>query len=125
MNSPAPTETSDRSIRRLLSEAAKGGGVSARLALVFPLIGGGLLLAQAYVLAHILHEAIIGSAPVSNLLMPAAGLAALADSETVTRLAPLSLTPLPLTGQALMARVRTEGPFWAEIIRSANIRLEN
>jgi tripartite-type tricarboxylate transporter receptor subunit TctC len=57
--------------------------------------------------------------------LQAAGLAALADPETVARLAPLSLTPLPLTGAALMAKVQAEVPFWAEIIRSANVRLEN
>jgi tripartite-type tricarboxylate transporter receptor subunit TctC len=57
--------------------------------------------------------------------LQAAGLAALADAETVARLAPLSLAPLPLTGEALMAKVRAEVPFWADIIRTANVRLEN
>ncbi|MFO1081943.1 MAG: tripartite tricarboxylate transporter substrate binding protein [Reyranellaceae bacterium] len=57
--------------------------------------------------------------------LQAAGLAALADPATVARLAPLAFDPLPIDGKALMARVRDEGPFWAEIIRTANVRLEN
>ena len=58
-------------------------------------------------------------------LLQAAGLAALADPAIGTRLAPLAFDPLPIDGKALMARVRDEGPFWADIIRTANVRLEN
>lgn len=66
-----------------------------------------------------------GSPPATLDALQAAALKALADSETVSRLAPLALDPLPLTGAALMARVRAERPFWAEIIRAANVRIED
>lgn len=58
-------------------------------------------------------------------VLQTAGLRALADPETVARLTPLAFDPLRLDGPGLMARVRNEVPFWAEIIRTANVRLEN
>jgi ATP-binding cassette, subfamily C, bacterial CydD len=50
-----------------LAHLAKGGGVAGRLSLALPLVAGGLVVAQAWALAGILHRAIVGGEPVSAL----------------------------------------------------------
>ncbi|MEO6013683.1 MAG: thiol reductant ABC exporter subunit CydD [Devosia sp.] len=57
---------SRRAIRLALSRLARGGGLAARLALALPLVGGVLLVVQAGLLAHVLHQAIAdGLGPVT------------------------------------------------------------
>lgn len=63
-SSPAP----DRAVRQRLRQLSQDGGFAARLALGLPLVSGTLLLAQAALLAHILHGAIVGGAGVASLI---------------------------------------------------------
>lgn len=51
-----------------LRAVARAAGGAGRLAIILPLVGGALLLAQAYSLAGILHAAIVEGVPVAELL---------------------------------------------------------
>src|SRR4051812_17527757 len=69
--------TNDRLISRWLNALSRQGGRATRLALILPLAGGALLVAQALVLSHVLGQAIVGHVPQAALLWPIAGLGAL------------------------------------------------
>lgn len=72
-----PRSDTDRAANSWLRTLARTGGRTGRIALVLPLVAGTVLLVQAYVLAGILHRAIIEAAPVADLLPQILGLAAL------------------------------------------------
>jgi ATP-binding cassette subfamily C protein CydD len=58
--------------RKWLSALARSGGIAHRLALALPVASGMLLLAQAGLLAHVLHRAIVDGAGLPLLVPPLA-----------------------------------------------------
>lgn len=62
---PAPTP--ERVTSQWLRDTARAGGWGGRLAIAVPLAGGALLLVQAYVLATILHRAIVEAASINDV----------------------------------------------------------
>ncbi len=67
MTPSTATDSARPTIRRTLRTLAKGGGVASRLALALPLVSGALLLVQAWLLAHVLHQAIAQGAHLAAL----------------------------------------------------------
>ena len=60
MTPPPASDPTARATRRWLEGLWRGGGVAAILPLVLPLLSGVLLPIQAWLLAHVLHRAVIG-----------------------------------------------------------------
>ena len=65
--------STDRAISRTLAALSRSGGWPARLSLALPLIAGGLLLVQAWLLARVLYGAVVGHQPLAALTLPIAG----------------------------------------------------
>ncbi|MGV3650387.1 MAG: thiol reductant ABC exporter subunit CydD [Devosia sp.] len=70
----ASTQTHRKAQRRTLSRLAHEAGPALRLAIAAPLVGGVLLVAQAFVLAQVLGRTLVESEPLAGL-WPLAGLA--------------------------------------------------
>ncbi len=77
MTSALTDHESARQISDRLMILRKDGGVLLTLALSLPLVSGGLLVAQAWLLAHVLGMIIEGGVPVSDLSAAIAGIAGL------------------------------------------------
>lgn len=61
-------DTRDREASRWLGKLARKGGAPLWTAMALPLASGGLLVAQCYVLANLLHRAIVEHQPASALM---------------------------------------------------------
>src|SRR3569623_744822 len=69
MTSPRASDPNRRASRRWLDEQLRGGGVAAYLPMILPLLGGGLLLAQAGFLAHVLHRVVVAGDGLADVLL--------------------------------------------------------
>src|SRR3569623_790888 len=69
MTSPRASDPNRRASRRWLDEQMRGGGVAAYLPMILPLLGGGLLLAQAGLLAHVLHRVVVAGDRLADVLL--------------------------------------------------------
>ena len=65
-----PTSEQANGARKWLSALARSGGIAHRLALALPVASGMLLLAQAGLLAHVLHRSIVDGAGLAQLGPP-------------------------------------------------------
>ncbi len=59
MTSPLASDPKPRASRKWLDGQLRNGGAAAYVPLVLPLLGGGLLLGQASLLAHVLHRVVV------------------------------------------------------------------
>ena len=66
MTSPSAPARPENTSRRWLSRLSRSGGVASSLAIALPLLGGGLLLAQSWLLAHALHHVIVDGADIAS-----------------------------------------------------------
>jgi ATP-binding cassette subfamily C protein CydD len=73
--------------RAWLKRLGKSGGSTLRIACLLPLVSGGLLVGQAYLLAHILDRAITGGAELEALALFAIGLLSLIAIRIILNLA--------------------------------------
>lgn len=73
----AVASSTDRSTARLLSRLQRHGGAATLVAIAAPLLGGGLLVWQAFALSDVLGRAIAQQAPASTLLPAIATIGAL------------------------------------------------
>lgn len=62
------TPVSERDISRWLMRLYRQAGGSAFVALILPVLSGALLIGQAWLLAGVLHEAVVGKAAIAALL---------------------------------------------------------
>ena len=60
-----------------MMRAGRHGGLAMIVSIGLPLASGGLLVVQAYLVASVLHRAIVDGAPVDSLLVPVAAIAGL------------------------------------------------
>ena len=66
--------TTDRDLNRALMRLWRKGGWAGQASLALPVLGGGLLLAQTWLLASTLHQAIVEGVPLAGLLAPVASI---------------------------------------------------
>lgn len=97
-------ESTERAASRWLGKRVADGGAGLRVAIALPLLSGALLVAQCYVLAGVLHGAIIDHRPLASLGMDTAIFGALLTARIALAMAGEMLAVN--AGEAIKLKIR-------------------
>jgi len=97
-------ESTERAASRWLGKRVADGGAGLRVAIALPLLSGALLVAQCYVLAGVLHGAIIDHRPLASLGMDIAIFGALLTARIALAMAGEMLAVN--SGEAIKLKIR-------------------